>query len=177
MIRFIKYQANQLRYIIEYLRFVFWILRKSNSKIFIVDLDNTLADTWPQRLNMDSFNWHNMPVHESVLNFVKEYEQINKLEVVVISARPLSAKRSTRLWLNRIAGLEKTRFFLTPDADSKFKYIVLAKRLGKLGAVIDDCSHSHEFGTTLFHQNLIQKIRSLDIEFFDYQFLSKLQNH
>ena len=176
VINFLKLKLYRFLYLVDFLYFSFWIIKKSSGRVFFVDLDNTLANTWPERLNLETFSWQYLPVHQEVLNFVKNYAKENNLQIIVLSARPYSAKKSTRYWLSEIAEMKNTSFFLTPDAKSKFKFIWLAKRIGRLGAIIDDCSHSHEFGTVLFYDSLIDKIRALKIDFFDYQFISKLQN-
>lgn len=177
MIRIIKLYLFRLLYLFQFLSYIGFLLNKRKQKIFFVDLDNTLANTWPQRLNMQLFDWQYLPVNDRVLDFVKKYAKDRKLEVVVLSARPLSAINSTRYWLSQIADMEDCRFYLTPNADSKFKYILLASRLGRLEAVIDDCSHSHEFGTPRLYDNLIQKIRSTGTHYFDFDFITKLQNN
>lgn len=173
--RYLISKFYRARYIMDYVKFVFYVTKKSSGKIFFVDLDNTLANTWPQRLNMETFNWGDLPLHSRVLDFVKDYSSQHKFEIVVLSARPLSARHETSNWLTKIADLKAVPFFLTPDAMSKRKYFMFARQLNKLGAIMDDCSHSHEFGSVQFYDLLIHEILSLNTHFFDYKFLSELQ--
>ena len=65
---------------------------------------------------------------------------------------------------------------LVPNANDKFYFINKLRENLYCVEFYDDLSYNHENGEIKFYDDLIDKINKLGIKYYDFYFLSNLQN-
>jgi hypothetical protein len=155
------------------------ILFKKNNCFLFVDIDNTIALTW-QSLNEKKFKTErerilNIKVNNKVKIKIDEICMNYKVYPIYISVRPLYTYFTTRKWLKiNFFKLSSSNLILVSSPDEKYKIINKLMKYNKKIFYFDDLSYNHENGKTLFHQDTIDKIRTLDIDYFDYKFINSI---
>ncbi len=138
---------------------------------YFVDIDNTIADTWPS-LKHD-FYTSEVDRHKGLAVFIgmRDYLlQINRNPqnvVFYISARNFNLFEVTYNWLvSSGIKLSKQNLLLVPFAYNKLQYIkYVHKQHPVLITFIDDLSYNHEKGKVLFYDEVIEKVKSLPISY------------
>ncbi len=162
--------------VIYYLQYV-WFSIKLNfvqRNVFFIDLDNTLADTWPDRLDMKTFKWANVKPQPKILEFVYQEIANNAYYPIVLSARPITAYIDTLQWVKKHTNLPAQNIFFVKKAIDKQKYFEIVLKKDKMGAVIDDCSHGHEHGEVQYYDALIKYICTHKIHYYDFEFIKQI---
>lgn len=136
-------------------------------KIYLFDIDNTLADTWPSLRDYvyrnENHRYESLSIFRGMRNFI-----INKIadneKVIFISARSYLNYLSTLKWL-RSNGLPADSVILVERPIDKLDYIreLLSRNIEVV--YVDDLSHSHEFGEMKLYDNLIMSLRDLPIAY------------
>ncbi|MBG6234385.1 hypothetical protein IWX76_000940 [Pedobacter sp. CAN_A7] len=136
-------------------------------KVYLVDIDNTLADTWPSLQNYvyrnDNHRYGSLSIFIGMRNFILEKIQ-DKDRVVFISARGYLNYFSTLKWLSG-NGLNSINLILVDRAEDKLAYITeLLER--KIAVVyIDDLSYGHEYGEVRLYEKMLLKLNTLPVEY------------
>ncbi|RQO70212.1 hypothetical protein DBR43_19475 [Pedobacter sp. KBW06] len=139
---------------------------KPSVPVYLVDIDNTLADTWPslQELVYDK----EQDRYRSLSVFLGMRKLIvckrKEAKVIFISARSFLSYRTTQEWL-RSCGLEGCDLILVARAADKMYYIKTLISMGLPVVYIDDLSYNHEYGEMKLYDELIQDISGLPITY------------
>lgn len=151
-------------------------ISKKKSIIFI-DIDNSIANTWPFLYN-SSFNVKNIPPLNGSIRFIKNNFDPDLFEIVFLSHREVKVYRKTFYWLKNYFDNSVTlnKLFLVPFPLWKLYYFKLALFFKFKVFVFDDFSRNHENGQILYYRDIIQEINSLDIKYYDYEFIIKINN-
>jgi hypothetical protein len=146
--------------------------RVGSAGVLVLDIDNTLADTWP-----------------SLLPGVDPKDRLARLEplpgmhaatvgraddrpVVYLSHRFLWQAPVTWTWLRRQGyPVRMHSLMLVPTAADKLKPLGSLAALGPV-EYWDDLSFGHEHGEVQFYQELIDQVRAMPIAFHDFQAIS-----
>jgi hypothetical protein len=148
---------------------VAWACRRAHGRrLVVLDIDNTLADSWPtytrtwpdERTRLDAIE---------PLPGVKAIAHDAALErgdaILFLSHRSWRRWRQTYRWLRR-HGFAATPVNVVLVGDPRDKLEHLRRCSGACDvAYWDDLSHSHEHGEALFHDELIDAVRSLPLEY------------
>ncbi len=168
MLRFFDYLLGWYQVVI-YLISIYTSHRK---KILIVDLDNTLFDTWPLlRLKKSVFH-SSPPILAGTLKFVASSLNADT-KLIFLSHRPSSCYRYTLNLLQNIDNFSKVDFqlYFVPKVTYKKMYFKVANSLFDEVWLIDDLTYNHEFGEVLYYNEIIEYVRRLNIKYFDYKFI------
>ena len=156
---------------------IFRIVNFNRSKICIVDIDNTLANSWPSLL----IEWSNE--RERYMNlryFPQVLEEIIKVKedgysLLFLSARPFQFYSTTKHWLDLLPRLKGTfQLYLVSNPFFKLKFLYWFN-LKKEILFFDDLSYNHEGDCLLFYEDCINKMSELNIKYYDYFYLKTLQ--
>jgi hypothetical protein len=146
-----------------------WLIRdtKKNSSIYLIDIDNTLANTWPSLKDYvyksENYRYRSLPIFIGMRNFINDRVRRNT-KVIFISARSYFNYYATARWLFD-NGLPGHQLILVPNADSKLDYIIELLYRSINVVYVDDLSHSHELGTVELYEDLILGLKELPIQY------------
>ncbi|WP_342328502.1 hypothetical protein [Pedobacter sp. FW305-3-2-15-E-R2A2] len=134
--------------------------------VYLVDIDNTLADTWPslQELVYDKEQdrYRSLSVFLGMRKLIVCKRKVAK--VIFISARGFLSYRTTRQWL-RSCGLEGCDLILVAHAADKMYYIKTLISMELPVVYIDDLSYNHEHGDMKLYDELIQEVNGLPLTY------------
>jgi len=166
---------SQIKYGLIYIAKMFFtlifllVIRTSRKKrLFIFDIDNTIADSWPSLLISD---WHDQNHRIRSLGiFLKMRRLILALkispsnQILYMTARSNFSWIATCNWLNSV-GIEAdlTSVIITRTPDDKLD---LLKLINRKAYYIDDLSLGQETGTTIVRTDLIAQIEELPLQYF-----------
>lgn len=135
--------------------------------VYLVDIDNTLADTWPSLKNYvyrnEKHRYASLSIFIGMRNFVLDKMRAEK-KVVFISARSYFDYCSTIKWLSG-NGLESNIVILVNKAEGKLDYVKILLNRGISVVYVDDMSYGHEHGEVKYYEKMILKLNELPIEY------------
>ncbi|NRF37254.1 hypothetical protein [Pedobacter foliorum] len=136
-------------------------------RVYLVDIDNTLADTWPSLRDYvyrnENHRYGSLSIFLGMRNFILDKMKMKKC-VIFISARSYSDYFSTRKWLSN-NGLKSANVILVNKAEDKLNYIKMLLNKGIAVVYIDDLSYGHEHGEVRLYEKMILKIKELPVEY------------
>lgn len=141
----------------------------------VFDLDNTLADTYPNINQQDTNRMYvNLPVLEGMARLVKD--KIHKKSTcIILTARQYKYESATKFWIRK--NLSKNLLvIIVPSAYSKLEYLKIASQKYKTVNYYDDLSYNHENGKVLFYKDIIEKLEPLSINYYDYGQIKEINN-
>jgi hypothetical protein len=162
------------------LRFRIALSRIQRDKhIYFVDIDNTLADTWPtlnprnhssERERMNSLAIF-MGMRSFILNLMKD----EKNKIIFLTARNILAHPVTFEWLKK-NGIEVgfADIIVVSSAGQKIGYIRRAQ--GKKYAItyIDDLSYNHEHGNMKLYEAVISSVNDLKVAYLGLEEITRI---
>jgi len=136
-------------------------------EVYLVDIDNTLADTWPSLRNYvyrnENHRYGSLSIFLGMRNFILDKMEMKK-RVIFISARSYLDYFSTLKWLSN-NGLKSASVILVNRAEDKLSYIKMLLNRGVAVVYIDDLSYGHEYGEARFYEKMILKVKELQVEY------------
>jgi hypothetical protein len=157
----------------------------SKKNVVFIDIDNTIAHTWPTlhpstpEFPSETVRLLSIPPLFGSLNFI-EKEFSNEYLKIFLTHRPYHSIPVTIRWLSKQAGLKPGEFvFFVQKPQEKLLYFQIAKKVKKLAeiVVLDDLSHSHEKGTVSFYQDIIDVIFEKGYRYIGYNQILALNPH
>jgi len=139
-------------------------------KIWIVDIDNTIADTWPILQSGHGSTYKRLKKLKVLKGMRKKIVETDAT-VIFLTARKYHHFFSTRKWL-RDNGFP-TSFFnviLVPRPEHKLSYLNSVAGFFDV-SYFDDMSYNHENNEVKFYTECINAIRKLPITYYDYHYL------
>jgi len=140
--------------------------RARGDRLVVLDVDNTLADTWPtltrtwpaERARLDAI--HALPNIKAVAH---DAAVERGATVLFVSRRSWRRWGQTVRWLRR-NGFAATRANVVLVAHPADK-LALLRRCARAAAVTywDDLSHGHELGEVVFYDDVIAAVRSMPL--------------
>src|SRR4051794_8232624 len=142
--------------------------RAREGRLGVLDIDNTLADSWPTYTR----SW---PDEGARLDAIEPLPGVKAVAhdaavargdtILFLSHRSWRRWRQTYRWLRR-HGFAATRLnvVLVAAPRDKVGYLRRCTAVCEV-AYWDDLSHSHEHGEALFHDDLIEAVRALPLEY------------
>ena len=148
---------------------------KRSNKIYIYDIDNTLSDSWPYLKEKKTFP-RRLPYFSKIRNDI--LKKINSGNLIFFATvRHYKHYFDTYFWLKELGikvKMNQLLFFSYPN--QKVDFIKSIKEINSSIKLYDDMSYNHENNQVLFYDEVIKKIKKLNIEYIDYHNLKKYQD-
>lgn len=145
---------------------------KSNKAIVLMDIDNTVADTWPCiSVTYESYAHRliSLPVFINMRNKIIAYDHA-EIPIFFISARNRGSKLYTTQWLRSMEiPVENKLVYIVYRPETKLWMLKLALSKQKQIYYYDDLSYNHENGEVKYYQHLIKEIQKTKANYFDKQ--------
>lgn len=140
--------------------------------IYFIDLDNTIADTWPTLVNNiyanESERLASLAVFIGMRKKVLDILSDERNFVLFVSARSYFSLRDTRDWIKSIGIiLPQENVIIVGHPMDKLDFIQYAIKKGFEITYIDDLSYNHERGVVKYHYDVINKVRDLGISYLN----------
>ncbi|MBX7264373.1 MAG: hypothetical protein K1X46_10025 [Chitinophagaceae bacterium] len=152
------------------------IIGSSNKRIFLFDIDNTIADSWHSlTLNIwanENERLKGLAIFLRMRKLVTILQKNKNNQVIFLTARSYFSRQTTENWLHENGILQTSKnLIITRTAKDKIN-IIKSLPLAKLEIFyIDDLSHKHEKGTVEMFEdeiNCIKKLEKLNTKNFTY---------
>jgi len=146
----------------------------SYDKLCILDIDNTIADSWPTLVKRVSYKnefyrYASINIHPCAQTIFNKYEGFPKL---YLSARPLYFYFTTLKWLRKNTDNSFYLLILVPTAHSKLKYLkYLSKKINHL-IYIDDLTYNHENGSVKYYQDIIDCLTNFNVTYYGADYIN-----
>jgi len=149
--------------------------------IYIFDIDNTLADTWPSFLEnytseKDRYSKLSIFINMRKVILKASYHKNNR-KVIFLTARNYLQYFTTYSWLkNNQIPLSFFDLILTHGAEEKVK---LLRKFGEKGykiIFVDDMTYNHENGEMKHYEKPINDITKSKIHYFGVDQINKFNN-
>ena len=156
------------------------LVGKNNKPLLILDIDNTLADTWPsfaQKWNSDRDRHINLlPLHP-VIKYVKSTYPVENYEWVFLTNRSYYLRKLTIKWLvNQELPAYNANVILVQNPKEKIELI--KKYIKRRAIYFDDLTYNHEKGEVKFYSEVIQQCKVLtNIEYFGYDKIIEIRQY
>ena len=157
-----------------------FLLQQQGNAIVFVDIDNTIANTWPLFQQTKCIN-RNLVDRVEIFRGMQQYllqEYISKnITVVFISARPLRLFAPTKKWLhqNQLWN-DRTRLILVANPKQKLQYLQATIKLNLIVTFIDDLSYNQENGSIRYYDEIIHLVKQMDVTYLDNHWIQSI-NH
>ena len=150
-------------------------IKNVKKNIVIVDLDNTIADTWVLRNKgySEKYIYQNVKLINETISFIRESFSNTKNDVYILTARNYRYYYTTNTWL--LSHSIHYPLYMVPNPEHKLKFI--GKNTCQKIVWIDDLSYNHENGDVKFYNSVIDQLKySKNITYLDYNFIQELKN-
>lgn len=166
----IKYRRKVARFIMQH---------KEAKEIFFVDIDNTIADTWPTFLKKwpsEAERVSSITPFAGMKNYLQTIHQQEGTLIIYLTARNFRHTSLTQAWLQTHGfPQQRTMLVLVRSAYHKLRYLKIP---GKQIAVtfIDDLSYGHEKGTVKKYETVIAAAQKLPVTYIGAETIDKLNS-
>ncbi len=156
------------------------IVIKATKPLLVLDIDNTLADTWPsfsKKWKSEVDRHKNLAPLKSVICYIKSKYPVDSYEWVFLTSRSYNLRNATIDWLvNQGLSAGNSNVILVQNPSEK---IELIKKVIKHKIIyFDDLSYNHENGEVKFYSELIKQCQEFsNVEYFGYYDIVKLLNN
>jgi len=148
--------------------------RKSASSLYIFDLDNTLADTWPSLNLYFSSNSERLKSLKPITGMVKMFDSLilRKKNIYILTARSFEYFFLTKKWLKKNTEFKNSaNLILVEKPKDKLKFLRLIKQKYEVVYYYDDLSYNHENKDTKFHHDIINEVKKDVNKYYGYDFI------
>jgi FMN phosphatase YigB (HAD superfamily) len=138
-------------------------------RVYVFDIDNTLADTWPSYLKKhtsEKERLEQLPVFTSMRNFVVKCQQHSENRVVFLTHRSVLTFGITMNWLrkNKMNCTARDLVIVGSPSD-KIDFIYRLSSKYKV-RYIDDLSYNHEIGEIKYYSTIIDQVKKMPIRYY-----------
>jgi hypothetical protein len=147
-------------------RFIQRLQNDARPVVWLVDIDNTLADTWPtiqQQWAGEQQRYRSIPPLKGMIQQVMNRPA--DADVIFLTARNYIYHDATIAWL-QAQGLDagKENVILVPKGKDKLPYIRAAVQKKKV-VYYDDLSYNHENGEIKIYHDVIAAVQQLPLQY------------
>lgn len=151
-------------------------LSKVKSDIYIFDIDNTIANTWPSFLlgyTDQKERLSSLAIFYNMRKHIMELKAMNK-EIFFLTARPYTVYNLTYKWLESMDIIDdKNKLFLVSKPYEKIE--LLKKFPNKKIIFYDDFTYNHEKGEMKYYQSEINEVDVLsNVKYNDVEKINKI---
>lgn len=147
-----------------------------NYPIWIVDIDNTIADTWVELLPSKTGNsMQRLYRAKPLIGMQRLLQNTLNTNILYLSARNNFHFPLTLLWLKKFGFPNYKNLILVDTPSSKISYLkeIIEAEFPQI-KFFDDLSHGQENGHTLFYEDTISRINEMPIDYVGYEELKKI---
>ena len=165
-------------FILSNLYFSF-LVKKSRSRIVIIDIDNTIANTWPTLLqdwDNESQRIYSIEPIFSVIDYINHYYPESSYTRIYLSNRSYFYFFDTYKWLKKVNMNTNFNVVFVPKPEHK---INLFKKHHEINFIyFDDLSFNHEKGNVLYFDKEISYVNmNKNIKYYGHKkILSIIEN-
>ena len=155
------------------------IRRKNYKKILILDIDNTISDTWTYKYSKNNNKGASHSLYSSLPAFfrMRKYilDNFRDFKVIYLSARSYKLYFKTIDWLrSNDYPLKNNNVILVNNVKAKLYYINYLLSKGHEITYIDDLSYNHENDEVLFYDQVLEKLDKSKIKYLGYLEIEKI---
>ena len=147
----------------------------AGEKFLVLDIDNTLANTWEYiktRKNLNKkISYIDIPLLTDTRNHIKA--NYPNLPIIFISHRNIFTFHVTNKWIKKNITQENNLLILVSKPSDKLSYLNFILKNNNI-VYYDDLSYNHENGKVLYYKKIIQKVKKMNLIYYDYSFIKKL---
>jgi hypothetical protein len=153
---------------------------KVGTRLIFIDIDNTIADTWPTLTNRSLYHSeeerHNgLAIFRNMRNWILKLPNEPETVIFYLSARPFWLKKSTFNWLfSNGLPVAKSSLLLVQKPQDKLYFLRLATSLRFSVTFVDDLSYNHEKGEIRLYDEVIDLVQSMHIHYIGYPELKEI---
>ncbi len=160
------------------------ILKAKPEKVFVFDIDNTIADTWPSLINANLFDhksevrrYLSLPILSSFYPIIKTIVNKDDTTILFLSARSSNMYNVTKQWLmDKQVWNNNSNLIIVQTPNDKLKHLSELSSKIPIVEYYDDLSYNHEKGEILFYTSVIEKVKKMKINYFDYSYIQNPTN-
>ncbi len=149
--------------------------KKQIKEFLVLDIDNTIADTWT---NLKDFKKNrkeyflNLKPLLGTIKYVRK--NFSELPIVFISNRNIIDYSVTKKWLKKNGfNMNENLLIVTNNPIDKVQYLKYLSENFKIH-YFDDLSYNHEKGSVLFFDDVLNQVKKMNLNYYDYQFILNL---
>lgn len=150
----------------------------SGNKVYMVDIDNTLADTWPSLKDRiypaENQRYRTLSIFLGMRRYLLDVQEQN--QVIFISARNYWTYGTTRRWL-KDCGLKNCTLILVPGAMEKISFLLYLLKRDIPVVYIDDLSYNHEHGEVKMYDLMIPILNRLPITYMGLKEIEQINSN
>lgn len=150
-------------------------INKNFNRFLVLDIDNTLANTWKylKTKNKKKISYSEIPLLVKTIEHIKK--KYSNLPIVYISHRNILNYYETDIWIQKNIINKNNFLILVSKPGDKLFYLNSILQTHRV-IYYDDLSYNHENGKVLFYEKMIEEIKKMDIVYYDYDFIKKLNS-
>lgn len=152
-----------------------------NQTLVFIDIDNTIADTWPSIKSAkysNEFERHkNLIAFEGMKKYIQSQFRGGQHKVIYLTARYFNLINVTKSWLlSNGFFYRKDNLILISKPRLKPTFLKLAINKNYKVIYIDDLSYNHENGEIKFYENVIKEVEAMSVSYIGYKEINKINN-
>jgi hypothetical protein len=157
------------------------IVEKNIKPLLIIDIDNTIADTWPsfkQKWISEDFRMINLQPIQPVIDFLKKNFPEISYQWIFLTSRSYNLRITTIKWLkNQNLPANNSNVVLVQNPNEKL--FLINKYAKKRTIYFDDLTYNHENGEIKYYSNVIKECILLNnVQYYGYkQIINIINNH
>lgn len=152
----------------------------NNKSLYIFDIDNTIANTYPTlciRYTSETDRLLSIPVFPRMKKLLNNLLSSPSRKVIFLTSRSYLAWSTTYLWLNQNGiSVAKSDVIIVSSPAQKIDFIKKITSRNKPLTFIDDLSYNHENGQVKFYDTEIQLISGLSLRYIGYKTISRFNS-
>ena len=151
---------------------------KKNQPIFVFDLDNTIANTWPSFLDTYPSEYSRLKNLKPFPKMVDCFQAMqSNYKCIVLTARHSIYYPVTIQWLkSHVASISIFNIFLCKTPRNKVNLLKLfIKKFSKV-IYIDDLTYNQENGEEKLYKDIISTVKKLNLIYLDNNVIKTIQN-
>lgn len=173
---YFKYILRLFLKIYFYIVIFFMLRMKTNtsSSIYIFDLDNTLANTWPSLIQGCKSHSDRLKNLKPINGMVRIFNKLISKDknVFVVTARSYEHFFITKNWLNQNTDFQKAfKLILVERPKDKLQIFKYIKKNYQNIVCYDDLSYDHENDDIKFYDDIIKEAKNDVTKYFGYDFI------
>lgn len=160
-------------------RFIAAFRTGGDPALWIVDIDNTVADTWrsfSREHSSEAERLSSLPPLKGMCGKIADAVP-GGVSVLFLSVRPYWTYFLTRKWLKDqglSVGVSNLVLVTTPEEKLDLLKAGLAANPALLVEYYDDLSYNQEAGETRFYDHIIEKVKRLPLKYAGYEEISAI---
>lgn len=154
-------------------KFIVTIKRIKNKKLYIFDLDNTIANTWisyNQKYSNHKSRLENLSIFIGMKTLISKIDRCNSI-IIILTAREYWYYKLTKEWIES-NNMDIDELVVVSKPSEK---LLLLKQINIDCEYYDDMSYNHENNKVKFYNNEINDIKKLsNISYYNYGEIKKI---